>query len=127
MEPREGSPSPSSLVVVAIIGLFVLVTIPAMGNYIRAARVRASNDGIVADLRAVRYIAITNRTTATLNLRSSRPHLVLHRHPRRDRYADSGARGHAWPSLKYSYLSGSSSDDSGRDVQVGWFAQHARR
>jgi Tfp pilus assembly protein FimT len=56
------------LVVVAIIGLFVLVTIPAMGNYIRAARVRASNDGLVADLRAIRYIAITNRTASSLSL-----------------------------------------------------------
>ena len=49
------------LVVLAIMALFIAVGVPALGNYIRASRVRSSNDTIVMDLRAARYIAITNR------------------------------------------------------------------
>ena len=52
--------------VVAIDGLFAAVAIPEMGSYIRAARVRSGNDGLVNDLRAARYIAVTNRTSETL-------------------------------------------------------------
>ena len=64
--PERGVTLVELLVVVAILGLFMLVALPAIGNYIRAGRVRASNDGIVGDLKAARYIAITNRTTATV-------------------------------------------------------------
>src|SRR5262245_5134611 len=53
------------LVVIAIIGLFCLVAIPAIGNYIRAGRVRAANDLLMGDLRAVRYIAITNHASGS--------------------------------------------------------------
>ena len=60
---QRGVTLPEVLVVLAIIGMFVLVTLPAMGNYIRASRVRVSNDVLMEDLRAARYIAITNHTT----------------------------------------------------------------
>jgi len=56
------------LVVIAILGLFCLIAIPAVGNYIRAARVRTANDLMMGDLRAVRYIAITNRVDSTLTI-----------------------------------------------------------
>ena len=56
------------LVVIAIIGLFCLVAIPAIGNYIRAGRVRAANDLLMTDLRAVRYIAITNHASGSLTI-----------------------------------------------------------
>lgn len=55
------------LVVVAIIGLFCLVAIPAVNNYIRAAKVRTANDTLMGDLRAVRYIAITNHLDPILD------------------------------------------------------------
>jgi len=56
------------LVVVAIIGLFCLVAIPSVGNYIRAGKVRAANDTLMGDLRAVRYIAITNHAAGSLTI-----------------------------------------------------------
>jgi len=56
------------LVVVAIIGLFCLVAIPSVGNYIRAGKVRAGNDTLMGDLRAVRYIAITNHAAGSLTI-----------------------------------------------------------
>jgi prepilin-type N-terminal cleavage/methylation domain-containing protein len=56
------------LVVIAIIGLFCLVAIPAVNNFIRAGKVRTANDTLMGDLRAVRYIAITNHATATLTI-----------------------------------------------------------
>ena len=60
---ERGVTLPEVMVVLAIIGLFVVVTVPALGNYIRASRVRVSNDVLIEDLRAARYIAITNHTT----------------------------------------------------------------
>ena len=60
---QRGVTLPEMLVVLAIIGMFVVVTLPALGNYIRASRVRVSNDVLMEDLRAARYIAITNHTT----------------------------------------------------------------
>jgi prepilin-type N-terminal cleavage/methylation domain-containing protein len=59
------------LVVIAIIGLFCLVAIPAVGNYIRAGKVRAANDLLMGDLRAVRYIAITNHANGSLTIDGS--------------------------------------------------------
>ena len=56
------------LVVVAIIGLFCLIAIPAVGNFIRAGKVRAANDLLMGDLRAVRYIAITNHASGSLTI-----------------------------------------------------------
>jgi len=62
---------PEMLIVMAIMGLLMLIAIPSVSNYIRAAKVRVSNDGIVGDLRVARYIAITNRTTSTVTFDST--------------------------------------------------------
>lgn len=68
---ERGITLPEILIVLAIIGLFLLVGIPAINNYIKASKVRASNDALTGDLRTVRYIAITNRTTSTLTINQS--------------------------------------------------------
>jgi prepilin-type N-terminal cleavage/methylation domain-containing protein len=59
------------LVVIAIIGIFCLIAIPAVGNFIRAGKVRAGNDLLMGDLRAVRYIAITNHVSGSLTIDST--------------------------------------------------------
>lgn len=68
---ERGVTLPEILIVLAIIGLFLVIGLPNVNNYIRAARVRAGNDGIVSDLRLARYIAISNRTTATVTFDAS--------------------------------------------------------
>ncbi len=59
---------PEILVVIAIVGLFLAVTIPAANNYIRTSRVRTAADNLVMDLQSCRYMAVTNRETKTLSL-----------------------------------------------------------
>ena len=50
------------LVVVGVIGLIVLITLPALGERHRGYMVRAAANDLVADLRVARHVAITERT-----------------------------------------------------------------
>ena len=77
---RHGQPGPNRyrgvtlpeiLIVLAIMGLFILVAIPAVNNYIRASKVRTSNDVLLEDLRAARYVAITNRISSAVTIDQS--------------------------------------------------------
>jgi len=61
------------LVVIAIIGFFLLISIPAVANYLRGANVRTAADQLVKDLQSCRYIAVTTRQTRTLSLGSPVP------------------------------------------------------
>lgn len=61
------------LVVVAIMGFFLLISIPAAANYLRAAKVRTAADGLVKDLQSARYIAVTTRVVRTVTLSSAVP------------------------------------------------------
>jgi prepilin-type N-terminal cleavage/methylation domain-containing protein len=54
------------MVVVAIIGIFSLITIPAMTNFSRANKIRAAVRTLNGDLRAVRTLAITQSTPMTM-------------------------------------------------------------
>lgn len=56
------------MVVVAIIGIFSLVTIPAMTNFSRMNKIRASVRELNSDLRAVRALAITQSTPMTITI-----------------------------------------------------------
>jgi prepilin-type N-terminal cleavage/methylation domain-containing protein len=56
------------MVVVAIIGIFSLVTIPAMTNFNRANKIRAAVRELNSDLRAVRTLAITQSTPMTITI-----------------------------------------------------------
>ncbi|HYK03785.1 MAG TPA: GspH/FimT family pseudopilin [Thermoanaerobaculia bacterium] len=56
------------MVVVAIIGIFSLVTIPAMTNFSRMNKVRAAVRELNSDLRAVRTLAITQSAPMTITM-----------------------------------------------------------
>jgi prepilin-type N-terminal cleavage/methylation domain-containing protein len=56
------------MVVVAIIGIFSLVTIPAMTNFNRMNKVRAAVRELNSDLRAVRTLAITQSAPMTITI-----------------------------------------------------------
>lgn len=56
------------MVVVAIIGAFSLVTIPAMTNFSRMNRVRSATREFNSDLRAVRTLAITRSQPLTITI-----------------------------------------------------------
>ncbi len=51
------------LVVVAIIGVILLVTLPSLGERYRGYKVRTAANELIADLRVARHTAITQRTT----------------------------------------------------------------
>ena len=56
------------MVVVAIIGIFSLITIPAMTNFNRMNKVRGAIREVNSDLRAVRTLAITQSTPMTITI-----------------------------------------------------------
>ncbi len=56
------------MVVVAIIGIFSLVTIPAMTNFSRMNKVRSAIRTLNSDLRAVPTLAITQSTPMTMTI-----------------------------------------------------------
>jgi type II secretory pathway pseudopilin PulG len=70
---QEGLTIAEILVVIAIVGLFLAVTIPAASNYIRSSRVRTAADTLAMDLQSCRYMAVTNRTPRTLALVGGAP------------------------------------------------------
>ena len=61
------------LVVLAIMGIFLLIGVPAVGNYIRAARVRTAADTLVNDLLSARSVAVTTRQNRSLTLDTGVP------------------------------------------------------
>ena len=56
------------LIVVALMGLMILFGGPALGDSLRAYKVRASANELTTILRALRYNAVTNRTPRTVTL-----------------------------------------------------------
>ena len=56
------------LVVVAIIGVFSLITIPAVMNYARSSTIRGASWQFMSDVRRARTLAITQSTPVTLTL-----------------------------------------------------------
>lgn len=59
---------PELLIVIAFIGLFVLFGGPALSEAFRSYKVRATANNLVSDIKAVRYLAVTNRAPQTLTL-----------------------------------------------------------
>ena len=59
---------PELLIVIALIGLMVLFGGPALAEAYRSYKVRATADLLTTDVRALRYNAVTNRTSRTLTL-----------------------------------------------------------
>src|SRR5262245_52581255 len=68
---ERGVTLPEMLVVLAILGLFLLVALPAASNYMRSARIRTAADAFVKDLQSCRYIAVTTRQNRTMSLGGS--------------------------------------------------------
>ncbi len=56
------------LVVLALAGLLVLFGGPAIGQSVRAYKVRSSANELMMTLRALRYTAVTERTPVTITL-----------------------------------------------------------
>lgn len=56
------------LVVVAIIGIFVVFGGPALSEGYRSYKVRSAANGLVNDVRAQRYLAVSNRASRTITL-----------------------------------------------------------
>lgn len=59
---------PELLIVIAFIGLFVLFGGPALSEAFRSYKVRACANNLVTDIKAVRYLAVTNRAPQTLTI-----------------------------------------------------------
>ncbi|MEW5806005.1 MAG: prepilin-type N-terminal cleavage/methylation domain-containing protein [Acidobacteriota bacterium] len=68
LKDSKGVTLTEMLAVLAILGIIVLVGFPAMGEWIKRARIRSAADQLTVDLRAARYIAVTNRTTRDFNI-----------------------------------------------------------
>ncbi len=56
------------LAALAILGIMLIVAIPAMGEWVRKARVRSAADEMTVGLRATRYIAVANRTSSDFTI-----------------------------------------------------------
>ncbi len=56
------------LIVIALMGLMILFGGPALGESIRAYKVRSSANELTTIVRALRYNAVTNRASRTLTL-----------------------------------------------------------
>ena len=59
------------LVVVVIIGLAAAVTVPNIGAFLKAYRIRTASDQLVGHLRAARQIAVTQRVPVTFTINPS--------------------------------------------------------
>lgn len=56
------------LIVIALMGLMILFGGPALGQSLRAYKVRSSANELTTIIRAIRYTAVTERTPVTLTL-----------------------------------------------------------
>src|SRR5262245_13774928 len=56
------------LIVVAIIGLAIAITVPLVAENVSQARIRAAADQFSVDLRAARMIAVSKRATPYLDV-----------------------------------------------------------
>ena len=56
------------LVVIALIGIFVLFAGPALADAFKSYKVRAAANNLTTDIRAQRYLAVTNRATRTITI-----------------------------------------------------------
>src|SRR5262245_19727291 len=56
------------LVVIVIIGLAAAVTIPNVGSFFRAYKIRTNSDQLVAHLRAARQIAVSQHLPVTFTI-----------------------------------------------------------
>ncbi len=68
---ERGAPGfslPELLTVIALMALFILFGGPAVSEAYRAYKVRAAADGLVTDIRALRYNAVANRAPATMTI-----------------------------------------------------------
>jgi prepilin-type N-terminal cleavage/methylation domain-containing protein len=54
---------PELLVVVAIVGIAVLVSVPLVSEQVRLAKIRGAADQLTMDLKAARMIAVSSRST----------------------------------------------------------------
>jgi type II secretory pathway pseudopilin PulG len=61
------------LVILAIVGLLLALTVPQAGNHIRSSRVRLAADRLASDLRSCRITAVTDRKPHALQLVGSLP------------------------------------------------------
>jgi prepilin-type N-terminal cleavage/methylation domain-containing protein len=59
---------PEALVVIAIVGIFVLFGGPAFHDAYRAYAVRSAANNLVTDVRAMRYNAVTSRSSRTMTI-----------------------------------------------------------
>ncbi len=58
---QDGFTLPELLVVLALLGLALAVTVPLTAEAVRAAKVRTAADQFASDLRAARMVAVTKR------------------------------------------------------------------
>ncbi|MDQ3281481.1 MAG: prepilin-type N-terminal cleavage/methylation domain-containing protein [Acidobacteriota bacterium] len=65
---QRGYSLPELLVVVAVVGIFSMVAIPALINYTRMAAMRTGLRAVTMDLRAARTRAITTGNPITVNI-----------------------------------------------------------
>lgn len=56
------------LVVIALLGIFTLFAGPALADAYKSYKVRAAANNLTTDIRAQRYLAVTNRATRTLTI-----------------------------------------------------------
>jgi prepilin-type N-terminal cleavage/methylation domain-containing protein len=75
------------LVVVALVGLAIAITVPLVAENVNQARIRTAADQLSVDLRAARMIAVSKRATPFLDV-SVQPDPV-------NRYSFVNARGEA--------------------------------
>lgn len=69
------------LAVVALIGLIVVVAVPAFGTFARAWRLRSTADDMLAAVRGVRQMAISTRQPLTVTFTPGSPGSYSYFHP----------------------------------------------
>ena len=66
--PQRGFSLTEILVVVAIMGLAIAITVPLVAENVNQARIRSAADQFSVDLRAARMIAVSKRATPYLDV-----------------------------------------------------------